>query len=109
MLSPLFVARRGLMLSAALAITVLLIGAAPARPSAEDLAAYREAKAKVGRDADAQVKLALWCESHGMAAERLEHLAMAVLADPTNATARGLMGQVADDGKWRKPDDLADK
>src|SRR5439155_11458604 len=62
-----------------------------------------------GRDADAHVKLALWCETHGLEAERLEHLALAVLADPSHATARGLLGLVADGGKWRRPEQVADR
>ena len=43
------------------------------------------AKAKAGQTADAQVKLALWCEAHGLTAERTRHLALAILSDPTNA------------------------
>ena len=72
--------------------------AAPAQPK-PDLAAYNEATAKAGKTADAQVRLALWCEAHGMTAERLKHLSLAVLYDPTNALARGLMGLVAYHGK----------
>src|SRR5689334_17826626 len=78
-----------------------------AKPDA--LKAYEEARAKVGRDADAQVKLALWCEAHGLTAERVKHLALAVLADPTNATARGLMGLVAYRGKWERPERVSDR
>src|SRR5262245_21106558 len=74
--------------------------------SKTDLAAYEGAKAKVGRDADAHVKLALWCEAHGLTAERIKHLTLATLLDPTNATARGLLGLVASGGKWQKPDDV---
>ena len=68
------------------------------------MAAYEAARAKAGRDADAHVRLALWCESHGLEAERLKHLAIAVLADPSHATARGLMGLVAYRGGWRSPE-----
>ncbi|WP_165075261.1 polymorphic toxin-type HINT domain-containing protein, partial [Paludisphaera rhizosphaerae] len=64
------------------------------------------AVAAAGRDADAQVKLALWCEAHGMAAERLKHLTRAVLLAPDNAKARGLLGQVQRDGKWMRPQDV---
>ena len=46
---------------------------------------YQAAQAKAGHDAKAHVKLALWCQSHGLGAERMKHLAMAVLYDPTNA------------------------
>jgi hypothetical protein len=77
--------------------------------TAADLAAYEQAKAIVGKSADAQVKLALWCESHGLPAERVKHLAMAVLSDPTNATARGLMGLVAFGGQWKRPEAVSAK
>ena len=53
-----------------------------------NLATYRAALAKAGKNADAQVRLALWCEAHGLTAERLKHLSLAVLYDPTNALAR---------------------
>jgi hypothetical protein len=72
-----------------------------------DRAAYEAALKQAGRDAQAQVRLALWCEQHGMTAERMEHLAAAVLDDPSNALARGLMGLVAHDGKWERPDQIA--
>jgi hypothetical protein len=72
-----------------------------------DLAAYQAAKAKVGHGADAHVKLALWCEAHGLTAERLRHLTLAVLWDPGNALARGLLGMVSYHGKWQRPDQLS--
>jgi hypothetical protein len=58
-----------------------------AEPPKPDLAAYRQATAKVDKTADAHVRLALWCEAHGLTAERLKHLSLAVLYDPTNALA----------------------
>jgi hypothetical protein len=79
-------------------------GAAGARVESNVMAAYDVARSKAGRDADAQVRLALWCESRGLAAERWKHLAIAVLADPAHATARGLMGLVAFRGAWRSPE-----
>ena len=69
--------------------------------SPPDMAAYQAAKAQAGRDADAQVKLALWCEAHGLSAERIKHLTLATLLDPSNAAARGLLGLVAYQGKWQ--------
>ena len=35
------------------------------------------------------MKLALWCEAHGLGAERMKHLAMAVLVDPKNTARAG--------------------
>ena len=78
--------------------------AAERRAEPEAMAAYEAARARAGRDADAHVRLALWCEAHGLEAERLKHLAIAVLADPSHATARGLMGLVAYRGDWRSPE-----
>ncbi len=69
--------------------------------------AYEEVRSQAGRSPDDQVRLALWCEAHGLTAERLNHLALAVLADPKHATARGLMGLVALDGRWLRPDAVA--
>src|SRR4051812_6691903 len=69
-----------------------------------DLLAYEAAKAGVGRDPEAHIKLALWCEAHGLNSERVKHLALAVLTDPTNATARGLMGLVSHGGRWLRPE-----
>ena len=63
-----------------------LAGDAP--PSSQDLQTYEALKRKAGDGPQAQVKLALWCEAHGLNTERLEHLSQAILADPKNATAR---------------------
>jgi Pretoxin HINT domain len=93
------------MLHAALLWTGLLAalpGDAP--PSPQDLKTYDALEHKAGRDAPAKVKLALWCEAHGLDAQRLKHLAQAVLTDPGNATARGLLGQTHFEGRWESPD-----
>jgi tetratricopeptide (TPR) repeat protein len=79
--------------------------AAPAAPTA-DRPAYEQARKEAGRDATAHVRLALWCESRGMTAERMKHLAMAVMYDPSNALARGLLGLVAYKGRWGDPEDV---
>jgi hypothetical protein len=78
-----------------------------AAPTDADRTAYDAAKAQAGRDADAHVKLALWCERHGMTAERAKHLALAVLNDPKHAMARALMGMVQFEGGWKRPEDVA--
>ena len=81
---------------------------APVENRGTDLSDYRRPPEKdAGRDAKAHVRLALWCESHGLGAERMKHLAMAVLYDPSNGLARGLMGLVAYHGKWERPDDVS--
>jgi hypothetical protein len=71
-----------------------------------EVAAYREAKSRAGHGADAQVKLALWCEAHGLSAERLKHLTLATLLDPAHVTARGLLGLVYNHGKWQRPEEV---
>jgi hypothetical protein len=70
---------------------------------------YEAAAAKAGHSADAHVRLALWCESHGMTAERMRHLALAVLSDPANTAARGLMGMVLERGRWLRPEAVTDR
>jgi hypothetical protein len=96
---------------AAIAVGSLLLSSSPAPPGAEalpgDFAAYRVVVARAGTDATANVRLALWCEAHGLEAERSRHLAAALEADPANARARGLAGQVADRGRWRPASELA--
>jgi hypothetical protein len=74
----------------------------PAAPA--DLKAYEAARSQAGPDAHGQVRLALWCEAHGLTKERLEHLARAAALDPRNALVRGLMGLVDHRGKWERPE-----
>jgi hypothetical protein len=80
---------------------------AEAPTAGDSLGAYQARALAAGRDADAHVKLALWCEAHGLDAERLKHLALAILIKPDQATARGLLGFVASQGKWRKPAEVS--
>jgi Pretoxin HINT domain len=80
---------------------------ASAENRSADLLDYQKARKEAGRDPKAHVRLALWCESHGLGAERLKHLATAVLYDPANGLARGLMGLVAYQGKWARPDEVS--
>jgi hypothetical protein len=71
-----------------------------------DRTAYDTALTKAGKDSAAHVCLALWCEAHGLTAERVKHLALAIAYDPSNALARGLAGMVAHQGKWKNPADV---
>ena len=88
-------------------LLIALVGDAP--DSSHDLKTYDALKAKAGPDSQAQVKLALWCEAHGLNAERMKHLAQAVLSDPRNVTARGLMGLVAFGGRWESADKIGER
>jgi hypothetical protein len=98
------------MLTSIVVGSVLLLSP-PGPPRAEapagDFATYRAAAARAGANAKANVRLALWCEAHGLDAERARHLALAVASDPANATARGLSGLVDERGRWRPAADLA--
>ena len=60
---------------------------------------------EAGRSPDAQVKLALWCEAHGLTAERAKHLTLATLIDPLHATGAGTDGPGLLPGKVAKPRD----
>ncbi len=75
----------------ALAICCAMIGddGKPAKTPPADLSTYESARAKVGKDANANVRLALWCEEHGLSAERVKHLALAVAQDPANGLCAG--------------------
>lgn len=70
-------------------------------------AQYEAAKARTGRDADAQVGLSLWCEAHGLKAERIKHLALALIADPNNARARAFLGLLSVGNRWLSPEEAA--
>jgi hypothetical protein len=88
---------------------LMAVAPPPDSPGPDDLEAYRSAAARVGRDPDAQVRLALWCEARGLEPERLKHLALAVLNAPDHARARGLMGLVEDAGRWAVPAVIAER
>ncbi len=89
-----------------------LIGLAPQEPtlpSASDLKTYEAVRPKAGRDPAAHVKLALWCEAHGLSAERVRHLAKAIAIDPKQVTARGLLGLIDIGGRWLSPEQVGDR
>ena len=87
---------------------VSAVGMADDPPSREELLrAYEGRAAKIGRDAGSQVSLALWCDAHGLEAERVKHLARAVLINPNHAAARALLGIMSYAGKWRYPEEVA--
>ncbi len=72
-------------------------------PTPEELSAYESAAAKAGRDVVAHIRLASWCELHGMHVERHKHLGIALELAPDNPAVHGLLGQVSDGGEWRMP------
>ncbi|MFI5457365.1 MAG: polymorphic toxin-type HINT domain-containing protein [Isosphaerales bacterium] len=93
-------------------VAVGLVGFSPQEstpPSASDLKTYEAVRPKVRRDPAAHVKLALWCEAHGLDAERVRHLAQAVAIDPNHVTARGLLGLIELGGRWLSPEQVRDR
>ena len=83
----------------ALAAGFLALADTPPAPN------YEQMKAAAGRDAASQVRLALWCEANGLESQKLRHLAVAVLSDPTNAMARDSWASwnTAASGRARRP------
>ena len=98
------------MVSSALICGALILGGpAPDGPAIDSSKreAYEAAAAAAGHDATAQVRLALWCEAHGLTAERLKHLSRAVLDQPSNALTRALLGLVRYQGRGSSPKAVA--
>jgi hypothetical protein len=81
--------------------------AGPGAPTAQVWADYEARKAAAPAGADAQVRLALWCEEHGLTAQWHQHLAKAALIEPGNVLARGLMGFLEYRGRWLAPEKVA--
>ena len=92
------------MISAVLLLWCELLSVVP-RPdtgpgqSGSDLETYKAAASQAGRDPDAHVKLALWCEAHGLSTERTRAVDAGRPARPVACAARGLLGLVAYDGQ----------
>jgi hypothetical protein len=83
------------MISISLVLAGAFVAALPGAenpPDLADLAQYEEMSRGVGGAPAAQVRLALWCEAHGLVSERSNHLSLAVLCDPKYAAAPGLAG-----------------
>ncbi len=102
------------MLSGLILAAAALLAAEPAPPPNTEvndaiLREYEAQAAKVGTDAAAQVRLALWCEANGLSSLRMKHLAIAVLRDPSQPLARGMMGLVEFNGRWLRPEAVAAK
>ncbi len=84
----------------------------PARAEAEDsevLAEYNRLKDQTPNSADAQWKLALWCESKGLKAESLVHLAAVLKLDPKRAAAWQKLGFKKKGNRWVSDQQLQDE
>ncbi len=75
----------------------------------DDLSAYHAAAVKAGKDPDAHLRLALWCEAHGLIPEREKEVAETLRLNPNHAAARGLSGMVRTEWGWLKVDEVAAK
>jgi hypothetical protein len=91
----------------ALLLSAAMVGQAGAPAKVSDLDLYKAAAKHAGADPDAHVRLALWCESHGLSTERTKQLTQVILRDPSHALARALLGLVAYDGKWQRPEQIS--
>ena len=91
------------------ALTAVTNGDEPAARPDDLITPYRAAAVKAGKDPDAHVRLALWCEAHGFIPERDRELAECLRLNPNHAEARGLSGMVRTEGRWAKPDEVAAK
>ena len=83
--------------------------AKPAAAEPADRVAYEAAEKKLGNDANSHVKLALWCEAHGLTAERIKHLALAVASTRRIALARGFRGWFRIKGNGSQPEDVGEQ
>src|SRR5205085_773375 len=83
-----------------LIIASLLAAAPDPVPGPADLATYESARAGAGRDPEAPVKLALWCEEAGLKAEAAAHLATVVRLEPSRDAAWRRLGFKKVSGRW---------
>jgi tetratricopeptide (TPR) repeat protein len=89
----------------ALAVTGFAPLDIPAQATA-DRSTYEAVRRKAGNDPSALVKLALWCEAHGLSDERFKHLTEAIGIKPDNLVAQGLLGLISYRGEWLSPEDV---
>ncbi|HEY1066583.1 MAG TPA: HEAT repeat domain-containing protein, partial [Pirellulales bacterium] len=71
------------------------------RPALEE---YAEIKPTYPDTVAGQLKLAEWCRSRHLYAQRTEHIKRVVELDPTHVEARRILGHVKIDGNWVSPD-----
>jgi hypothetical protein len=71
----------------------------------EERNAFEGEKIAAGKDARRLIKLAMWAESKGLAEDRDALLKQAAAIDPGQDSAMGLLGRVAQGGKFQSPDE----
>ena len=72
------------------------------------LAEYNAKRDRTPRTADAQWRLALWCEQRGLAAEAKVHLSAVVRLDPGRAAAWRKLGFRKYNGRWMNDEQVAE-
>ncbi|WP_165226160.1 polymorphic toxin-type HINT domain-containing protein [Aquisphaera insulae] len=77
----------------------------PAR--AGRLREYLEKRARTPAKADAQVRLAEWCEHNGLKEQAKAHYRAALRLDPSRELAWKRLGYRKQGGRWVRPEDLA--
>lgn len=75
---------------------------------AEALAEYNGLKERAAKTAEAQWKLAMWCEEHGLEAEAKAHLANVVQLDPKREAAWKRLGCKKYKGRWLSDEQIAE-
>lgn len=81
----------------------------PESDRAEALAKYNELKANTPKTADAQWKLALWCDDHHLTTEAFVHYTAVVMLDPRRDAAWKKLGFKKHRGGWRTDEQIADE
>ena len=68
---------------------------------------YLERRAKTPDRADAQLKLAVWCEQNGLQQQATAHFHQVLRLDPSREIARKHLGFKKVGGHWIKPEKVA--
>jgi hypothetical protein len=92
--------------SAVLAVALSWV-ADGAAPDGKQMAAYRAATSKAGRDAQDHLRLSFWCEAHDLTREREAELAETLRLSPNHEGAHGALGQVRYSRRWLTPEQVA--
>ena len=77
------------------------------RPTGTPFANTSTAAPRTADKADAQLKLAAWCEQKGLKAQALTHYEQVIQLDPTRDTAWKHLGFKKQGNRWVKPDQAA--
>lgn len=85
------------------------VGQSAEEGQAQALARYNERRDQTPKTAEAQWRLALWCEQNGLEAEAEVHLTNVVRLDPGRDAAWKKLGYRKHHGKWMSDDQINDE